>query len=444
MDPLTREETLRILSVMGVQIPKNTKLSCDVLDKHLKNALNAAQNRDQLPISAPLDPETAQKWPVRHHPAERESMKRAIWRGSEEEAQKIMPLRAIGEGMPGRAITGEGMWPWYSDPFWGLRQTMVILGHTIDEGYHWVTIQAPNHKYFAITIRLLHTLQVDVGTPGIVVVYRAFNPITQLDAVSRQTAVFRSLLDCGQPRVCIRASPLELKLVLKLLAVNAKLLSPHYQPPARLFEQQLVSVLLPIAPLGFREIDRLGNDPGCVVCGNERKARCSQCQSVSYCSVACQKADWPAHKQTCLSLKGGKWWTIPFRVCPPGEGGLAKARSGLLDMFHRQRWTDPDRLWLKEDDPPPPNIHGVKTFLVKFQAPLVAWAHPAFLMYDRQHSFDNVFFYAEDSPEVYAALMQEVQGPRSGHEGTNMYRWARRTDKRELKVCLDREPTSEW
>ncbi|CEP00877.1 unnamed protein product (mitochondrion) [Plasmodiophora brassicae] len=39
----------------------------------------------------------------------------------------------------------------------------------------------------------------------------------------------------------------------------------------------------------------------CSVCGEsmEKKLRCGRCQAISYCSVKCQRADWPHHRQTC-------------------------------------------------------------------------------------------------------------------------------------------------
>ncbi|KAI1792753.1 hypothetical protein LXA43DRAFT_314162 [Ganoderma leucocontextum] len=436
MDPLTRAETLQILSFMGVEVPKNTKLPSDVLEKRLQDALNAAQNMDQLPISAPLDPETTKKWPVRLRPPERESLRKAVWRGSLEEAHDVIQARET---------TGEYSRESFKDPFWDLRQTMMSLGDAIDKGRRWLTIEDPDHEKFSINVRLLPTLQVDVGTPGIVVVYRAFTRTTVFEAINWiRNQVGHAGGKKGLNRTTICASPLEAKLILKLLDMNAKLLSPHYQYLRDTFEEQFqVSVLLPIGPLGFHELGKLSNDPGCAVCGKERKSRCSQCQSVSYCSVACQKADWPTHRQTCRSFKGGRWCTIPFRLCPPGQGGLAKARSSRLDVNHPQPWTDADRTWPREDDPPPPNIHGDKAFLVKFQAPQVVWAYPAFLMYDRQHSFGEVFFSAEDRLEAYATFMEEVQGPRGGYRGGKMYRWARRTGDKELTVCLDKEPTTE-
>ena len=107
-----------------------------------------------------------------------------------------------------------------------------------------------------------------------------------------------------------------------------------------------------------------------------------------------------------ISLKSGKWCTIAFRIHPPGEGGLAPASSAWLNLKYHKLWTMLDSIWLKEDGLPPPNVYRVKTFLVKLQTPLIVWTHPAFLIYDEQHSFDRVFFYGEDSPEAYKAFIR--------------------------------------
>jgi hypothetical protein len=37
----------------------------------------------------------------------------------------------------------------------------------------------------------------------------------------------------------------------------------------------------------------------CHVCGATSTSCCSKCKSTRYCSVACQKADWAAHKKLC-------------------------------------------------------------------------------------------------------------------------------------------------
>lgn len=83
----------------------------------------------------------------------------------------------------------------------------------------------------------------------------------------------------------IKASPLELKLLLKLLDINKQFLSPEYHPEKERFEERFqTSVIFPIAPLGFEALASLNSDPGCAVCGKKQVKRCSGCQSVSYCS----------------------------------------------------------------------------------------------------------------------------------------------------------------
>ena len=34
--------------------------------------------------------------------------------------------------------------------------------------------------------------------------------------------------------------------------------------------------------------------------------RCGRCHSASYCSLDCQRADWPNHKQFCVMMRGAK------------------------------------------------------------------------------------------------------------------------------------------
>ncbi|KAJ7025593.1 hypothetical protein C8F04DRAFT_1128054 [Mycena alexandri] len=51
----------------------------------------------------------------------------------------------------------------------------------------------------------------------------------------------------------------------------------------------------------------------CAVCNNEtsesRKSlkQCAKCQLTRYCSVECQRSDWPRHKACCKVVKEVKW-----------------------------------------------------------------------------------------------------------------------------------------
>ena len=60
----------------------------------------------------------------------------------------------------------------------------------------------------------------------------------------------------------IKSTPLEQKLLLKLLAINGKLLSQTYQPTKASTEQNFkVSFLLPLGPLSYEDVGKLNNDP---------------------------------------------------------------------------------------------------------------------------------------------------------------------------------------
>ena len=48
-------------------------------------------------------------------------------------------------------------------------------------------------------------------------------------------------------------------------------------------------------------------NPGCAVCTILMPANiCTGCRRVQYCSIACQKKDWPPHKEVCKPLTGSK------------------------------------------------------------------------------------------------------------------------------------------
>jgi len=48
------------------------------------------------------------------------------------------------------------------------------------------------------------------------------------------------------------------------------------------------------------ELKQLYPSP-CQICGNITTKICSRCRFIFYCSVECQKADWPAHRPHCAN-----------------------------------------------------------------------------------------------------------------------------------------------
>ncbi len=128
-------------------------------------------------------------------------------------------------------------------------------------------------------------LEVDENTPAIVVLYRSFIPSdlmacaqwTLNQADSNPPSVGRSIIN-------VTATPLEQKLLLKLLKVNAPLVPPDFTIERQRGEEHFsVSVLLPVGPLEFDALAKLNEKQGCSVCGKKTTSRCSQCQSASYC-----------------------------------------------------------------------------------------------------------------------------------------------------------------
>ncbi|RDX41978.1 hypothetical protein OH76DRAFT_1467037 [Lentinus brumalis] len=408
MEPLTRSEILQTLSCMGINLPTSTKLSDDALEKRLREGLNASQNRENIP--APLNMSSTRPWPMlkpwdasASSSAQGRPVFNAVRRTSVQEmAEHAQALRAGQRYDPS---------PLYTNAFMDIRQTMMSIGHALDRGQRWCIIQDTKCETYALNIRFLSVLEIDDRTPAIVLLYRMH---TAKDAIEGMQWGQHQYDKDPNSRVeggisMITATPLEMKLLMKLLSMNAKLLPPDYKPERGPYEEKhKVSVLLPVGPLSFEALGSLNNDTGCAICEKERTSRCSQCQSVSYCGAECQKADWPEHKKACRSLKGGRWCTIPFRT--------NYADNILADFMSRR-----------------------SLFLVKIQAGM--GTETTMLIYDRNRTFKEVFFFLEDDPETHAAVLAEIRGPRGGYGGLKMYRWAKRTGDRQLSICLDRPPT---
>ncbi len=156
--------------------------------------------------------------------------------------------------------------------------------------------------------------------------------------------------------------------------------------------------------------------------------------------AACQRADWPEHKVACRSLKGGTWHTVQLRASIPGMEGkyVAHISSRTSTSLGLERATTIQPV--DDSAPPPPNVYGDRPFLVKLQIGLSGIGTGANMMlYDRKRTV-HAFVYLDDDAWTFAELVKEMKGPRGGHDGVKMYRWARRVGDWELSVCLDRAP----
>ncbi|OCH86730.1 hypothetical protein OBBRIDRAFT_796890 [Obba rivulosa] len=423
MKGLHRNEILAILTSMNVELPSNTRMSDEALDKRLRQALASAQYLTQVLPSPPLNPTKLPEW----HP-QNNSVYEAIRRGNMQEALLNVAAQMRGVESPLQEL--------YKNVFLDLRQSLMGISQMWDRGARWCVMQDPVADQSAINIRMIDVRELDTQTPVLLVLYLHATRDNPLPGVRWLQA--RATRDGMIQKV--NATVLEQKLMLKVLSINAKLLSSDFVPAKEEDEADFkASFLLPMGPLDFEDLGKLNSDVGCVLCGAKTTSRCAQCQSVSYCGPECQRADWPSHKQACRSLKGGTWRTLRFHNVPPALEGMYMSTLNRFNM--QQRPAGPIRK--PDNSTPPPNIHGQNIFLMKLQIGYgPAAGGPQAMIYDRQRSFEAYFMEAT-SPQVFQELKDEMRGPRAKYGGVKMYRWAKRVSDWELSVCLDREPQTE-
>ncbi|KAI1792749.1 hypothetical protein LXA43DRAFT_1060444 [Ganoderma leucocontextum] len=427
---LNRPETLQVLNCMGVELPAETKLADDILDKRLRDALNAAQYKDYLP--SPLSLPDLPPWPVPKG-NEGRSLFEAVQRGSIHESRQIHAKKLAG---------GSAVPELFVDPFTDLRQTMMGLGKWLDQGLRWCVLQDREKEHCAVNVRILDVLEINDKTPALVVLYHAFDKSTAKSGADwLKDQIATNPPEIGKVILNVNATPLEQRLLLKLLKLNASMVPSDYEVERRPGEQSFkVSVLLPIGPLEYTALSKLNANQGCAVCGKRAASRCAGCHSISYCGQVCQRADWPEHKVACRSLKGGTWHTIRLRASMPGMEGMhmAHINNHTSTSLGLERGTTVQPA--DGSTPPPPNAYGDRPFLVKLQIGLGGVGQGASMMlYDRKRTA-QAFVHLDDDAWTFAELVKEMEGPRGGHGGLKMYRWARRVGDWEMSVCLDRTP----
>ncbi|KAI0074273.1 hypothetical protein K474DRAFT_1677252 [Panus rudis PR-1116 ss-1] len=439
MDSLNREETLKLLASMGVELPPQTKLSDEALEERLRKCVRSIQDINTLFPSRPAPLSSYSAWPTKGRHAM--SVLEGIRRVNIGEALQIAKARESGLSVEAEV---------YVNPFGDLRQTVMALGRSWDEGVRCCIVQDPVADVPAIYLRMLEVRKIDSKTPMILLLY---HPISDRNSgpgaewIAEKVRTLPKINAQGEVKIMrINATPLEQKLLLRILNFNAKYVPSEYKADKTTAESPFTtSFIIPVAPLSFKELGELNQDTGCVVCGEKRTKTCSQCQSVSYCSPECQKEDWPAHKNRCKSIKGGTWRTIRIYNCVPGTEGLYTTMINRYGSVNSLQNAAKD-VKPNDNSTPQPNIHGSKVFIVKMQFANTLGSPTGpmpknMLIYDRKRSFEVYFVENGENRELFGEFVREMRHPERGFpRAVKMYRWARWVSDWELSVCLDRVP----
>lgn len=129
---------------MGLELPEDTKLTNEILEKRLRDALNAAQEKDRLLAS--LDLKSLSPWPTsKLAPSNKRPLLDAVNKGS------------IGEAAH-NYVRGSRRVQLYVDPFMDLRQTVMGLANGIDQGVTRFTVHDREKENYAINVRVRRIL----------------------------------------------------------------------------------------------------------------------------------------------------------------------------------------------------------------------------------------------------------------------------------------------
>ncbi|KAJ7471965.1 hypothetical protein FB451DRAFT_1090161, partial [Mycena latifolia] len=437
---LSRDEILSLLSSMGVDLPRRTKLPDAELDKRLSKALDSAQYLTRVISKPPLDPTSYPSW---FRDKSNKPVLEAIRRHNVGEATMIHDSQMKGIDNP---------IPLYTNAFMDVRQTLKSIGNACDSGMHPIVLQDPGESS-GICMRVLDVRQFDEQTPILIVVFQH----DLKDRLSRASFDWiSSYVSSKTPTAManITATVQEQHLLLRLLNQNSKRLVPSYKPKRAPTETSFtLSFLLPVGPLGAQEMAKYNTNNGCSVCGDPAKQKCSRCGAVRYCDAVCQKEDWKSHRPLCASWQGAKWQGLTFVLADhPMPGALSMRISKYDNVQHNDAQK---RMELSvQNQGPPTNTHGTTPFIVKVQvnsSTALGPAHPLFnkkpsndgadiLIYDQRRTLEVMVMRASSDPAHFNAVVDVVKA--KGDRGLKTFCWAIRTGEWTIDICLDRQP--EW
>ncbi|KAH9479129.1 hypothetical protein JR316_0007708 [Psilocybe cubensis] len=387
----SREDTLILLESLGISLPPTTKISLDDLNKRLKDALDAAQRLHAVIETLPLNPADHPIWPAD------KDLEEATRKFNFKEAIQMRLANAAPKVSSNK-----------KDTFWEMRKVVTSFAQESPTGREFCmsdTLGELVNWGVYVNVTQIRCIK---DTPVYILVYKEVIPQkgqTLYDALESVIGTSNRLL------INVQTTDFERQSMLKLFRMNAKRLSPNFHAIDEKKAQKMglkTSFVLPLGPLNMKDTGKFSNVTGCEVCGKT--------------NVKCQKQDWPNHKLTCRSLKGGTWRTLTFEV---------------YDAVFLSHSDHTSQIETANAGVVPPDIHNGKVFLVKFQISLMQFKDEAhMLIYDRQRSFRGIWKRCKERD-----LFDEAED--SMGDNLRMYRWARRVGDYQLSVCLDRPPAKD-
>ncbi|KAJ7911612.1 hypothetical protein B0H13DRAFT_2009380 [Mycena leptocephala] len=402
---LPREEILGLLSSMGVDLPRKTKLPDLELDKRLSKALDSAQYLSRVLPTPPLDPTSYPSW---FHDKSNKPVLEAIGRHNIAEATMIDASQMRGIDNP---------FPLYTNAFMDLRQTLMSIGNACDSGLAPVILQDKGESS-GICMRTVRR-----PTPIVIVVFHhdAKNSVSRASFDWISSYVSGSATHTAMAN--ITATVQEQHLLLRLLNQNQK--TPSFDSSFAL------SFLLPVGPLGAQDMAKYNTNNGCTICGEPAKQKCSRCGAVRYCDAVCQKEDWKTHRPLCNGWQGAKWQGLTFVLADrPVPNGLSLRINRYDNVQHNDMQKRLDLL--KESDGGGSAEHPRQ--------------HPSddtsnMLIYDQRQILDVALLRSSSEEATpFDAITEVVKA--KGDRGIKAFFWAIRTGEWTMDVCLDRFP--EW
>ncbi|KAJ3564625.1 hypothetical protein NP233_g8171 [Leucocoprinus birnbaumii] len=279
----------------------------------------------------------------------------------------------------------------------------------------------------ALIVRVLSVRMINEETPLILVAYRAVKAKSRDSLREYVMETFRT----PKGRTAFQASETAQKLLEMYLALNGARLSSEFEPPP-VVEQSSphwkYGFVLPLGELLPADVGPLNVFEGCATCGEEAEVVCSKCENVKYCSKACQKQDFHAHRSLCRAVTSGTWTTITLQsdwVETEGSGG----RIAVLNHVTRNvTYIESDVL-----KSVPKDLYGDKYFLMKLQCSM-AGPKDLILVYDVHRSF-NLYMMGKKNEESFQVALRQFS-----HEKRPIFRWAKRVGDWEWQVCFESVP----